>query len=106
MKKIVTEFGSSQRRTRLEIVIEVLNLIKDGTKKPTHIMYGACISWKSLMDILGTLISKDLIKEYSLERLGKARLDRRTPRHYEITEKGLNVLNYFRELKDVIANVE
>ena len=106
MKNIVTEPSSSQRRTRLEIAIEVLNLINSGTKKPTRIMYGARISWNPLMGILGTLMSKDLIKKHSLENLGKARKDRRTPRYYEITEKGLNVLNYFREVKDVIADVE
>ena len=53
-------------------------------------MYGANISWKSLKEILVSLVSQGLIKEISTNTEG-----RRTKKRYEITDKGENVLEYY-----------
>jgi len=76
------------RRSRLQVYLEVLSVIKSGTDKPTRIMSGANISWKPLQEILASLVSHGLITEiepeYRDER--QVNLDKRTTRTYRITE--------------------
>jgi len=85
------------RRSKLEIYVEVLQIIKTGTSKPTRIMYDANLSWDHLHRVLIPMMSQGLIDEIdtTLER----RRDKRTSRRYELTQKGENVLRYFRDTK-------
>ena len=53
-------------------------------------MYGANLSWKSLKEILVSLVSQGLIREISSNTEG-----RRTKKRYDITDKGENVLEYY-----------
>lgn len=85
------------RRSKLEIYLEVLRIIKDGTRKPTRIMYGANLSWKPLQECLTSMVSQGLIEE--TEEYFKR--DKRTTRTYEITQKGENVVRYFSRVKDL-----
>jgi predicted transcriptional regulator len=82
----------SSKRSRIEIYLEVLQTIKKGINKPTRIMYSTNLSWKPLMQVLDAMKKQGLI---TLER---------QKRHiaYEITEKGINVLNYFNEAMQLI----
>jgi predicted transcriptional regulator len=82
----------SSKRSRIEIYLEVLQTIKKGINKPTRIMYSTNLSWKPLMQVLDAMMKQDLI---TLER---------QKRHvsYKITEKGMNVLNYFHEAMQLI----
>ena len=82
----------SSKRSRVEIYLEVLQTIKKGINKPTRIMYSTNLSWKPLMQVLDAMMKQDLI---TLER---------QKRHvaYKITEKGINVLNYFHEAMQLI----
>lgn len=86
------------RRSKLEIYLDVLNVIKGGTTKPTRIMYGANLSWKLLQGILGSLVSQGLIEETDLS----ASRDKRTNRIYHITKKGDGVIRYFDHAKGLI----
>jgi predicted transcriptional regulator len=87
-----------ERRSRLEIYLEVLQIIKGGTSKPTRIMYNANISWQPLMRALGSLINQDLVREIDVSDTGRKR-DKRTTKIYEITMKGEHVVRYFRGAK-------
>jgi len=80
------------RRGKVEIYIEVLEIIMKGEVKPTRIMYSANLSWKVFQNVLNNLITQSLINENE-ESAGK---DREVKR-YEITESGMNVLRYFRK---------
>jgi len=80
------------RRGKVEIYIEVLEIIMRGEAKPTRIMYRANLSWKVFQNILTSLLNQGLIKEND-ESTNK---DREVKR-YEITESGTNVLRYFRK---------
>ena len=80
------------RRGKVEIYIEVLEIIMKGEAKPTRIMYSANLSWKVFQNILNNLITQGLITENE-EQAGKERDVKR----YEITESGINVLKYFRK---------
>ncbi len=86
------------RRSKLEIYLDVLNVIKEGNTKPTRIMYGANLSWKLLQGILGSLVSQGLIEETDLS----ASRDKRTNRIYHVTKKGDSVIRYFDHAKGLI----
>ncbi len=77
------------RRTRLDICLDILRALKKGVRKPTRIMYAVNISWVPLQKRLTSMVSAEFISE--IECKG----DKRTTREYEITQKGLNVLDYW-----------
>lgn len=60
-------------------------------------MYGANLSWKSLKEILASLVSQGLVEEVVLKRG-----DKRTKKRYEITDKGENVLQYYNMVSGLI----
>lgn len=86
------------RRSKLEIYLDVLKVIKDGTKKPTRIMYGANLSWKLLQGILSSMVAQNLIDEVDASESK----DKRTSKYYEITPKGDSVIRYFDRAKGLI----
>lgn len=85
----------THRRSKLEIYVEVLSIIKSGTTKPTRIMYEANLSWDHLQRILGPALSQGLVDE--IDTRNQRKRDRRTTRRYELTQKGENVLRYFKD---------
>jgi predicted transcriptional regulator len=89
------------RRSRLEIYLEVLQIIKGGTSKPTRIMYQANISWQPLVRILGSMVSQALVDEVDTTTGGRRRRDKRTSKVYQITMKGEQVLRYFKGAKEL-----
>ncbi len=84
------------RRTRLEICLNILRTVKKGERKPTRIMYAANISWSPLQKILTSMVSSEFIREIEYEG------NKRTTKHYEITQSGLNVLNYWDKGTDLL----
>ena len=87
----------SARRSKFQLSVEVLGQIKRGEKKPTRIMYSANLSWKSLKELLESLVSQGLVEEIVVSRSRK-----RAKRRYEITAKGENVLQYYNMVSDLI----
>ena len=86
----------SMRRSKLDIVLNVLSAVKGGIDKPTRIMYSANLSWKPTQNILGSLVEQGLLTE--IERHG----NKRSKKSFTITEKGLNVLKYFEGANELI----
>lgn len=86
------------RRTKLELYLDVLWVIKNGTRKPTRIMYGANLSWKPLQQILKSLVSQGLIRAVDASESR----DKRTNTCYELTQKGENVIRYFNRAKELL----
>ena len=93
------------RRSKLEIMINVLNVIQDGETKPTRIMYGANLSWKICSDILDSLVSQELVETVDTSESIRKR-DKRTSIVYLITPKGQNVLRYFHTTKTLMGKNE
>jgi len=87
----------SARRSKFQLSVEVLNEIKQGEDKPTRIMYAANLSWKSLKEILESLVTQELIAETIIKKSG-----RRTKKRYDITAKGENVLQYYNMVSGLI----
>ena len=87
----------TNRRSKLEIYVDIMEEIRNGTILPTRIMYAANLSWKPLQQILKSLVTQELIEECTAEEG-----DKRTKKAYHLTEKGLNVLHYFRKAKELV----
>ena len=88
------------RRSKLEIYLNVLQIIREGTSKPTRIMYSANISWQPLMKALGSMANQGLVREIDVSDTGRKR-DKRTSKIYEITMKGEQVVRYFKGAKEL-----
>ncbi len=86
------------RRSKLEIYLDVLRVIKKGTTKPTRIMYGANLSWKLLQGVLNSMANQDLIAEIDMS----TSRDKRTNTAYQVTKKGDSVIRYFHRAKGLI----
>jgi predicted transcriptional regulator len=85
----------SIRRSKLEIQLEVLKAIRAGVDKPTRIMYAANISWNPVSKMLEDLVGRGLISVNTNGGNG-------SKRRYEITEKGISVVNYFEGGKEFV----
>ena len=90
--------GLKSRRSKLEILLDVLNAIKNGTEKPTRIMYEANLSWKLLNDTLSYLVSQDLVMELDMSDSR----DKRTNKVYKITQKGEALTRYFHHAEQLL----
>ncbi len=86
------------RRSKLETYVDMLQMLaQHGPLKLTHVMYKANLNSNVTKGNLDFLIQKGLVKE---QIAGKRRIV------YGITQSGINVLKYFRELKKALPIVE
>jgi predicted transcriptional regulator len=86
------------RRSKLEMYVDILKVLAHrGPLKLTHIMYKANVNCKVLKEYLDFLTNQNLIEERTV---GKSRIV------FSITQRGITVLKYFRELKEVLPIVE
>ena len=86
------------RRSKLEMYIDILKVLaRHGPLKLTHIMYKANVNCSVLKEYLDFLIKQGLVEERTP---GKKRIV------YAVTERGLTVLKYFRELRAVLPIIE
>jgi len=86
------------RRSKLEMYIDILKVLAQrGPLKLTHIMYKANVNCSVLKEYLDFLIQQNLVEERAV---GKQRTV------YAVTQRGITVLKYFRELKQVLPIIE
>ena len=86
------------RRSKLEMYVDILSVLSHrGPLKLTHVMYKANVNCSVLKGYLDFLIKQGLVEE---------RLVRKNRIVYAVTQRGLTVLKYFRELKQVLPIVE
>jgi len=86
------------RRSRFDIILDVLRVTFNGTEKPTRIMYEANLSWKTLNEILSLLVSQNLVHEIDASRSR----DKRNSRVYRITKKGEATIRYYSNAERLI----
>jgi predicted transcriptional regulator len=84
---------NTNRRSKLELYIDILLTIKNGKEKPTNVMSWANISYPRLQRMLTDLCSQGLISKTKLQNSH----DKRTNTKYQITQKGENVINYINK---------
>ena len=86
------------RRSKMEIQLDILKVIaRKGPLKLTHIMYKANVNCSILKEYVDFLIRQDLLEEKMMK---KEKI------FYAITEKGLKVLDYFRQLQIMLPFLE
>jgi len=86
------EFHVVRYRSRLEIVADILGVVREGAGK-TAIMYQANLSYKLLVSYLKYVIDMGLVRMES----GKT---------YELTEKGSGFLREFKNYRERRVEVE
>jgi len=86
------------RRSKLEMYVDILTVLAHkGPLKLTHIMYKANVNCSVLKEYLDFLLKQGLVEERKLKK-------QRTV--FAITQRGITVLKYFKELKQVLPIVE
>ena len=86
------------RRSKLEMYVDILTVLAHrGPLKLTHVMYKANVNCSVLKEYLDFLMKQSLVEERTV---GKRRVV------FAITQRGITVLKYFRELKQVLPIVE
>jgi predicted transcriptional regulator len=80
----MTAWGS--KRSRLEIYLDVLKVLRKGESRPTRIMYQSNLSWKPLTQILDSLVRQEIV-EVTQDNFHNV---------YCLTKKGFDVLEYFQ----------
>jgi len=78
------------RRSRMETVYEVLQVIESGPMIITHIMYRTNLSWKAVNELLKTFERQGLVASSSQQ--GK--------NAYNLTQKGRALLHQFSQIRD------
>ena len=86
------------RRSKLEMYVDILTVLAHkGPLKLTHVMYKANVNCCVLKEHLDFLIKQGLIEERTVK---KERVV------YAVTQRGITVLKYFKEIKQVLPIVE
>jgi predicted transcriptional regulator len=86
------------RRSKLETYIDILNVLaRKGPLKLTHVMYKANVNCTVLKGDLGFLIEQDLVEERTVAGQHVV---------FTVTQRGVSVLNYFRQLTQILPVVE
>ena len=86
------------RRSKLELYVDILReLAHTGPMKLTHIMYKTNISDSELEEYLNFLIKQDLVEQ---------RNTRKNRMVFAVTERGMTVLRYLRELTQATSVVK
>jgi predicted transcriptional regulator len=86
------------RRSKLEMYVDILSVLAHrGPLKLTHVMYKANVNCGVLKEYLDFLMKQGFVEERTIR---KQRLV------YAITQKGITVLKYFKELKQVLPITE
>ena len=86
------------RRSKLETYVDILQILAQrGPLKLTHVMYKANLNCNVVKENLSFLIEKGLVQE---GMAGKRRVV------YHVTQNGINVVKYFRELKKALPIIE
>ncbi len=86
------------RRSKLEMYVDILSVLAHrGPLKLTHVMYKANVNCSVLKEYLDFLLKQGLIEERTV---GKQRVV------YAVSQRGITVLKYFKELKQILPIVE
>src|SRR5674476_1314436 len=90
--------GSKMRRSKLETYIDILKVLAHrGPLKLTHIMYKANVNCSILNESLDFLIKQGLVEKRTIKKEHIV---------FAVTQRGINVLKYFRELTLALPIIE
>ena len=81
-----------ERRSRMELRLDLLRVVSNGETKPTRIMYATNTSWKLFNLLLSDLVNINLIEEIPLEER-KRRGKNLSKKRYRLTDRGQTLIN-------------
>ena len=81
-------------------MLDILAAVRGGEDKPTRIMYASNLSWKPSQRMLSYMVEQGLVEMMMTATSGKSR------KRYFVTEKGVNVLNYFEKANEILPQDE
>ena len=84
-----------KRRDRFEIIMRILGLAKEGIHK-TKLMFKANLQYKSLQRYLKLLEARGLLKRHRSQNSPLI--------IFQTTSKGLQVLNHYSAIKDLLTS--
>lgn len=86
------------RRSKLEMYVDILTVLAQrGPLKLTHIMYKANVNCSVLKENLDFLLKQSLVEQRTVRKQKVV---------FAVTQKGITVLKYFKELKQALPIVE
>jgi predicted transcriptional regulator len=83
----------AQRRSKTEMVCDLMLAISEGAVRPTKIMQRANLTWNALLVYLHTLAANGLVRRVEKGRVAS----------YRLTEKGDEVLRAYMKLKEQLG---
>ena len=94
--------GTAERRTRLELYLDILLAVQKGFQGTGQIMYAVTVPRATLEPILASLTSMGLLEAVrDLDwRAGKMRL------HYGFTRKGEGLMRFINDHTDLLRDRE
>jgi predicted transcriptional regulator len=95
MNSWTTNSAPPKRRDKLYIVAEILEIAKDGTLK-TQIMYRANLSFTQLNNYLEFMLRIELLEK----------VEENAKEIYRATEKGLDFLQRYREISELLRSAD
>jgi predicted transcriptional regulator len=75
------------------MMVHVLDAIKGGPEKPTHIMYRSNLSWAMCQGLLGHLVERGFVKV----------VPKGARKRYELTQTGSDLLSSFIRAAEAIG---
>lgn len=87
---------STKKRERLEVIRDMLNIVKDNRKiKPTRLLYGSNLSPQMFKEYIDELVNKKLVK---LE------VDEKDKKFFSLAKKGNDFLQEYKLIENFIEN--
>lgn len=92
----------SKKRTKLEIMHDILEVIKskNGKIKPTHILYKSNLSYQMMEEYLDELKENGLITEQKIEENTLNNKNIQRGKTYSLTKKGFDFLHKYSVILD------
>ncbi|MEK6942845.1 MAG: winged helix-turn-helix domain-containing protein [Nanoarchaeota archaeon] len=86
----------SKKRERLQIIFDILSVIKEknGKIKPTNILYKSNLSNKMLLEYMNELIQKEFIVENKINK----------SKTYSLTQKGFDYLSKYQMIAEFTSS--
>lgn len=88
--------SEKDRRSKMEMYLDILRAIGSGAEKPTHVMYKANLSWVVMRGFLENLKAQGLVEE--------SLVDGRSALH--LSNRGYELLNQFLQVREYFVTVE